>query len=234
MANTMIGSAQPQQRTTELIPITEQDGKRAVNARDLHEFLESKQQFADWIKNRIRQYDFVEGIDYVLLHNFMKQTDDCDVYSNLSNKIGSGGHNAIEYALTVNMAKELSMVEGNAQGKRARRYFIEREEQSKLLPSQLMFEYERRISSLESKYFALEAKRRPKVATPQRLDYRQIFEPIIKDKPVRWCDLMRALMAAGTHKKAAERRISCATKYGDLIKTDGGYILSNPLNSETP
>lgn len=43
-----------------LIPITENAGKRAVNARDLHIFLESKQQFADWIKNRIRQYGFID------------------------------------------------------------------------------------------------------------------------------------------------------------------------------
>ena len=216
MANTMIGFAQPQQRTTELIPITEQDGKRAVNARDLHEFLESNSKFADWIKNRIRQYDFVDGVDYVSVSNILEN-----------------GGRSIEYALTVNMAKELSMVEGNAQGKRARRYFIEREEQSKLLPSQLMFEYERRISSLESKYFALEARRLPQTMS-RRLDYRHIFEPIIKDKPVRWRDLMRALMAAGLIKVTATRRISRATKYGDLIKTDGGYILSNPLNSETP
>ena len=35
----------------ELIKITESNGKKAVNARDLHEFLESKQDFSTWIKN---------------------------------------------------------------------------------------------------------------------------------------------------------------------------------------
>lgn len=110
-----------------LIPIQENDGKKAVNARDLHIFLESKQQFADWIKNRIKQYDFIEGQDYqklyfdcqgnllnIRLHNFMKSENQ--------------QVSKIEYALSIGMAKELSMVEGNEKGKQARRYFIACEE----------------------------------------------------------------------------------------------------------
>ena len=130
------GSAQPQQRTTELIPITEQDGKRAVNARDLHEFLECKTRFNDWIVRRIEEYDFIEGIDFVIVSKNQNE----GFYSKMSknNEVGfsqiyekhQGGRPTIEYALTVNMAKELSMVEGNEQGKRARRYFIAREEQA--------------------------------------------------------------------------------------------------------
>lgn len=95
----------------DLIPIQENNGKKAVSARDLHVFLESKQQFADWIKNRINQYDFIEDQDYVVFHNSMNNP--------------SGGRPQIEYALTIDAAKELSMVEGNEKGKQARRYFIE-------------------------------------------------------------------------------------------------------------
>ena len=43
-----------------LIPITENNGKRAVSARDLHAFLESKKDFSSWIKDRIEKYDFVD------------------------------------------------------------------------------------------------------------------------------------------------------------------------------
>ena len=91
----------------ELIKITEQNGKKAVSARELHAFLESNRQFTDWIKYRIQQYDFIENIDYVSF-----------------SQICQNGGRSIEYALTVNMAKELSMVEGNAKGKQARQYFI--------------------------------------------------------------------------------------------------------------
>lgn len=97
-----------------LIPIQENNGKKAVNARDLHAFLESKQQFADWIKARIEKYDFIENQDYVVFHNSMNNS--------------SGGRPQKEYALSINMAKELSMVEGNEKGKQARRYFIQCEE----------------------------------------------------------------------------------------------------------
>ncbi|MDR0672237.1 MAG: antA/AntB antirepressor family protein, partial [Zoogloeaceae bacterium] len=54
---------------TELIPINARpiDGHevQTVNARELHAFLEVKSEFRHWIKNRIAEYGFVEGIDYV-------------------------------------------------------------------------------------------------------------------------------------------------------------------------
>lgn len=95
----------------ELIKITEQNGKRAVNARDLHAFLESKRDFSHWIKDRIEKYDLVENEDYVVFDKFGENP--------------KGGRPQIEYALTIDAAKELSMVEGNEKGKLARKYFIE-------------------------------------------------------------------------------------------------------------
>lgn len=94
-----------------LLPINEQNGQRAVNARDLHSFLGSKQQFADWIKTRINQYGFIENQDYVIL-------------ASENYEASWGGKNRVEYALTIDMAKELSMVERSDKGKQARRYFI--------------------------------------------------------------------------------------------------------------
>lgn len=95
----------------ELIPISSNNGQRAVNARDLHSFLGSKQEFANWIKNRIEKYDLVENVDYVTAS---------EVY-----ETANGGHSTrLNYALSIDAAKELSMVEGNEKGKQARRYFI--------------------------------------------------------------------------------------------------------------
>lgn len=82
-----------------------------VNARDLHEFLEAKKMFAHWIKDRIEKYGFVENQDYVCLP--------------VSASEGRGGQNRIDYHLTLDMAKELSMVERNDKGKQARQYFLE-------------------------------------------------------------------------------------------------------------
>ncbi|WP_339053106.1 antA/AntB antirepressor family protein [Arsenophonus endosymbiont of Crataerina pallida] len=82
---------------------------QTVNARDLHAFLESKQEFANWIKDRIQQYGFIEHQDFLI---------------NLS-KTPNGGRPAKEYHISLDMAKELSMVERNEKGKQARQYFIE-------------------------------------------------------------------------------------------------------------
>lgn len=91
--------------------------EQAVNARELYEFLGSKRQFANWIKERIESYEFVENADYVVFNNFVKNP--------------KGGRSSIEYAITVTMAKELAMVENNAKGKEVRKYFIECERQAK-------------------------------------------------------------------------------------------------------
>lgn len=102
-----------------LLPISENNGKKAVNARALHAFLGSKRDFSTWIKDRIKSYDFTEGIDYVSFPEIVERE--------------IGATTRIEYALTIGMAKELSMVEGNEKGKQARKYFIACEENRKEL-----------------------------------------------------------------------------------------------------
>ncbi|MFS1539337.1 MAG: antA/AntB antirepressor family protein [Candidatus Phlomobacter fragariae] len=82
---------------------------QTVNARDLHEFLGSKQKFADWTKKRISDYGFVENKDFIRLHKKMK----------------ANNATVIDYHISLDMAKELSMVERNEKGKQARQYFIE-------------------------------------------------------------------------------------------------------------
>ena len=79
-----------------------------VNARDLHTFLESGQEFSAWIAKRIEKYGFVQDQDFLI---------------NLS-KTPTGGRPTTDYHITLDMAKELSMVERNAKGKQARQYFI--------------------------------------------------------------------------------------------------------------
>ncbi len=86
------------------------NAKPTINARDLHAWLESKQDFSNWISNRVKQYGFEENIDY-LLNKIIVQHE-------------SGKKHKNEYHITFDMAKELSMVERNDKGREARRYFI--------------------------------------------------------------------------------------------------------------
>lgn len=98
---------------------------QTVNARELHDFLESKQDFSTWIKKRISDYEFTENEDFVRFHK----------------KMEANNATIIEYYISLDMAKELSMVERNEKGKQARRYFIECEkraiENQPLLPQTL-------------------------------------------------------------------------------------------------
>lgn len=133
----------------ELIRITEgENGQGAVSARELHIFLESKQDFSTWIKNRIEKYDLIENVDFVTAPQ--------------SYGTANGGYSTrMEYVLSIDAAKELSMVEGNEKGKEARKYFIACEKIAKeskkvltqaeivLQMAQLNVENERRILSLQ-------------------------------------------------------------------------------------
>ncbi|CRL45102.1 AntA/AntB antirepressor [Sodalis glossinidius str. 'morsitans'] len=44
---------------------------QTANARDLHAFLKIGKDFTNWIKERIKQYGFVENVDYVIVDNLI-------------------------------------------------------------------------------------------------------------------------------------------------------------------
>lgn len=114
-----------------------------VDARLLHAHLKNGRQFADWINARIQKYGFEQGADYELVsqaceiktgdEGFASQKNEAkdqasfaSVNAEAKNQ-GRGGHNKKDYRLSLDMAKELSMVESNEQGRAARRYFINME-----------------------------------------------------------------------------------------------------------
>lgn len=107
----------------ELIPISENNGKRAVSARDLYNFLGCTERFQSWFDRQL-QYGFTENVDYV----------GCKVFNTLANQ------ELQDYAMTISMAKEVSMIQRNEKGKEARIYFIacEKRLQELSLPSYMI------------------------------------------------------------------------------------------------
>ncbi len=104
-----------------LIKITEVNGGKVVSSRELHQFLEIETKFNDWILRMI-EYGFELNLDYIIL---LKN----------ENKPQSKS-NPIDYGLTLDMAKEISMIQRNEKGKQARQYFISCEKALlKILPS---------------------------------------------------------------------------------------------------
>ena len=92
-------------------PKINNDGQQVVDARDLHDFLEIGKDFSTWFKD-MTEYGFDEGKDF----------------SPISGK-SNGGRKRKDYAISISMAKELSMIQRTEKGKRAREYFIAVEEQ---------------------------------------------------------------------------------------------------------
>lgn len=92
-----------------LIPINYEGEQPTVSARDLHEALEIKSKYADWFKN-MSAYGFVENMDYF---TFSK---------NLEN-----GGRTIDHNISVDMAKQICMIQRSEKGKQYRQYFIDLE-----------------------------------------------------------------------------------------------------------
>jgi phage anti-repressor protein len=129
----------------ELISVIEQDGKRMVNARDLHGALGVRRDFSTWIKNRIEKYGFVEGEDFSQVP--AKNAEECPdqesqpaVENLIFPKFGENqvaqpggkregaGRPSVEYLLSIGTAKEIAVVENNEKGREIRRHLIRVEE----------------------------------------------------------------------------------------------------------
>ena len=156
----------------EIIKVTSHEGRQVVNARDLHAFLEVGKHFKDWIPAMLA-YGFEENKDYTVIE-----------YDYLGNVMGAPKNGQSEnqhvakrdYALTLDTAKEIAMIQRTEKGKQARQYFIECEKQLRQVPSlsvedmiimnaTAMKEQRLRLASLETKVAEVDAR------TQTRPDY---------------------------------------------------------------
>ena len=103
----------------ELIKITEKEGQQLVSARELHEFLGVTKHITQWIKPYIKDdndYGFELNVDFMRIDGEVNPTN---------------GLPTVDFAITIEMAKELSMVSKTEKGKQARKYFIQCEKKLK-------------------------------------------------------------------------------------------------------
>lgn len=102
----------------ELIKIkTNENGEQLVSGRELHEFLEVGTEYKKWF-SRMTEYGFVENTDFTRVTQ--------------KRPTPGGVQNITDHAMTLDMAKEISMIQRTEKGKQARLYFIEVEKQYKL------------------------------------------------------------------------------------------------------
>ncbi|MEI7890402.1 MAG: antA/AntB antirepressor family protein [bacterium] len=97
--------------------------KRFVNARELHRWLGVGKFFANWIKDRIEKYEFVEDLDYFIS---IAKFGNGEYGSNKAKAKDPKTGRVVpkDYIISIDMAKELAMLENNEKGKMVRKYFI--------------------------------------------------------------------------------------------------------------
>lgn len=97
---------------TDLIPTVKKNDRILVSGRDLHVFLQVRTPYTQWFE-RMTEYGFDENIDFIGLSQKSEKP--------------SGGRPTQDHYLTIDMAKEISMLQRNEKGKHARQYFLELE-----------------------------------------------------------------------------------------------------------
>lgn len=118
----------------ELIKVNYDNDRPTVLARDLYDFLEVKTAFKDWFP-RMCEYGFSEGVDFC---SFLSES--------------TGGRPAQDHQLTIEMAKEICMLQRNEKGKQARQYFINLEKAwntPDMIMSRALKMAEKQLSSLK-------------------------------------------------------------------------------------
>ena len=98
------------------IAIIEQNGTQLIDARELHRRLGVQTKFTNWFPRRVEEYRFDEGKDYFTENQLLPKN---------GQKVSHRPRT--EYFLTIDMAKEIAMVERTEVGKKIRNYFIEME-----------------------------------------------------------------------------------------------------------
>lgn len=99
----------------QLINITQNENNDSVvSGRELHDFLEVSERYSTWFERMVK-YGFEENVDFV----------GCKVFNTLAKQ------ELQDYALKLDMAKEISMIQRTAKGKEARQYFIQVEKEYK-------------------------------------------------------------------------------------------------------
>lgn len=93
----------------ELIKVNYEAGEPTVSARELHEGLEIKTAFKDWFP-RMCEYGFENGRDFC---SFLSES--------------TGGRPRQEYKITIDMAKQICMIQRTEKGKQYRQYFLDLE-----------------------------------------------------------------------------------------------------------
>lgn len=110
--------------------------EQTVSARELHQSLNISSKFTTWFE-RMAEYGFIEGDDF-----FPKMGE------------STGGRPSMDYQISMDMAKQICMIQRTPEGKRVRQYLIDLEKawnQPELVMARALKVADKRIKVLEEK-----------------------------------------------------------------------------------
>lgn len=185
---------------------TRDDGTIAVSGRELHDFLEVGKDFSSWFKD-MAEYGFEVGKDF----------------SPISVKTPNGGRPRIEYVMTLDMAKEVAMIQRTDRGKQARQYFIEIDKQAHhdmtglspatraaVAATEALAAQERRLNRVDAKVNAI--------------------SDIVSISTMDWRRATREIITKIAHMRGDDYQATRNDIYKD-VEQRGGYSLSTRLTN---
>ena len=186
----------------DLIKVTYNVGEPTVSARDLHEGLEIGTRFNDWFP-RMAEYGFIEGKDF---------------YSKMSKTSETGGRPAVDYQISVDMAKQICMIQRSEKGKQYRQYFIDLEKAWNT-PEQVMA---RALKLADRTIDTLKEDNKKLIEENERMKTKEIFADAVSaiTSSILIGDLAKLLRQNGVD-IGAKRLFEYLRNHGYLIKRKG-------------
>ncbi len=138
-----------------LLKINYETEQPTVSARELHEGLEINTRFNDWF-SRMTEYGFENGKDF---------------YSKMSKTSETGGRPAVDYQISIDMAKQICMIQRNEKGRQYRQYFLDMEKAWNT-PEQI---FARALKMADQQIEKLKASNASLVEDVQRMRSKEVF-----------------------------------------------------------
>lgn len=190
----------------ELIKINYDTEEPTVSARDLHEGLEIETPFKKWI-DRMCEYGFEAGKDF-----WTKMSE------------SSGGRPAMEYNITVDMAKQICMIQRTDKGRQYRQYFLDLEKAWNTLDqvmARALKMANRTIDSLKERCSFLGSQIIEKQKQIEEMQPKATYYDLILQCP----DLVSTTVIAKDYGMSAAKFNGCLHEFGIQFKQSGIWVL---------
>lgn len=191
----------------ELLKINYEAEQPTVSARDLHEALEINTRFNDWF-SRMAEYGFENGVDFNLLKNEKVRLE-----GNREVK-----RDIMDYQISVDMAKQICMIQRSEKGKQYRQYFIDLEKAWNT-PEQVMA---RALKLADKTIDTLKEENKKLIEDNERMKPKVIFADAVRasSSSILIGDLAKLLRQNGVD-IGAKRLFEYLRNHGYLIKRKG-------------